>query len=181
MSPPVVIHTPIITTYTVLTITGVAKIITVTDGVETPYITWQGMWADNTSQVWSDSTIYTVQGQPFDAVNIVSTSYPITYTDTSTRFNTLACYKVESYSDGSVIKATVSQLITFIGIKQNIYGAERQQYTIQDVTEIDQYGQEQTVFPYIIKDNSGATWAYMSGQTETQTWSDGRVYTYTYP
>lgn len=164
-----------------MTITGVEKLITVTDGVESPYITYQGMWADNTSQAWSDSTIYTVAGQPFNAVTIVSTSYPITYTNTSTRYNTLACYKVESYSDGSVITATVSQLITFVGTKLTITGVERNQYTIQDVTEIDIYGQTQTIFPYIIKDNAGPTWAYMSGQTETQTWSDGRDYAYLYP
>ena len=56
----------------------------------------------------------------------------------------------------------------------------RYQYSFVDVIEIDIYNQPQTLFPYIIKDNSAAVFAMAIGETVTQLWSDGKTYSHTF-
>ena len=112
---------------------------------------------------------------------VSNTTYPITYISTGTSTNTLDCFRIEYFSDGTQYTSITPQLKTQLSNKPTISGNTRRQYSVQNVTEIDIYGQPQTIFPYIVYNNAGPTWAYGSGQTETQTWSDGRTYSYTYP
>ena len=149
----------------------------------------------STTETWSDSTTYT-QVTSFETMidgmtdkqfitndgvttpYITSTTYPITYVNSDTSSPT--CYKRVSYSDNTSYSPLSPQARTGLADLKTISNVNRKQYSFAGVTEIDTFGQSQTKFPYIRINNSLPVVTYSSGQTQTQTWSDGRAYTKTW-
>jgi hypothetical protein len=146
LPPVVIVIPPVITTQSVLMIDGI-----------------------------NSKTITTTDGivSPY----ITSTTYPITYANAvSYTTYSLYCNKVVSYSDNTNYISNTEQTKTQLADKLAIDGAKRKQYSFSGVTETDIYNQPQTVFPYILRNNALPTVTYTTGQTQTQTWSDGRTY-----
>ena len=106
---------------------------------------------------------------------ISSTTYPITYKGSGH-----ICRKVVFYSDNTSYISSTNQSCTELPIVTTISNIPRLQYSFEGVTEIDIYNQPQTIFPYIIHNNSGAVFAIAIGETVTQLWSDGRTYSKTF-
>jgi len=109
---------------------------------------------------------------------ISSTTYPITYRDYDDTKAT--CNKVVFYSDNTSYRASTAQTRSTLSDLKTISNINRKQYSFVDVTEIDIYNQPQTIFPYIIHNNSGAVFAIAIGETVTQLWSDGKTYSKTF-
>ena len=111
---------------------------------------------------------------------ISSTTYPISYTSPFDNAEP-KCFRKEFYSDGTSYRSnTITQTRTRVGYSLTISNKVRYQYSFVDVTEIDIYNQAQTLFPYIIHNNSGAVFAMAIGQTVTQLWSDGKTFSHTF-
>ena len=121
----------------------------------------------------TSKTITYTDGVP-DAT-ISSTTYPITYTNADNSQPT--CNKVVSYSDNTSYISSTAQTRTTLSDLKTVSNINRKQYSFAGVTEIDTFGQSQTLFPYIRINNSLPVVTYTTGQTQTQTWSDGRIYT----
>ena len=110
-----------------------------------------------------------------------STTYPISYTSPFDNAEP-KCFRKEFYSDGTSYRSnTIQQTRTRVGAKATISNKVRYQYSFVDVIEIDIYNQPQTLFPYIIKDNSdNSIFVPYVGQIVTQLWSDGKTYSKTF-
>ncbi len=107
---------------------------------------------------------------------LLSVKYPISYVDASPNNYIIECKKVVRYSDGSSYIAVTAQVKTRLADKLTINGSIKQQFSFADVDEQDTFGQHQIVFPYIVLNNALPVVVYTQGQTQVQTWSDGRTY-----
>ena len=137
-----------------------------------PIVTTQSvLMVDNNTY----KTITTTNGVPYPVVT--STTYPVSYG--VSEYDT-QCYPIVHYSDNTHFISITEAVRTTGPTKSPLTGFARRQFSFAGasagVTEIDIYNQPQTIFPYVLLNKALPVVTYTTGQTQTQTWSDGRTY-----